>query len=803
MNYIPGFSNYLETSVPRYAKGGPARFVEEDIYDGVGQFEQPMTNAGGLSSNFGASEDLKRKLAAEAMAAMGTPSQAAVAPTAQAVAPAAAPETVAEERARLTSYIPAALLGGANPNDFDMGFLREMAKAADLYNYDVKSAAYQKANPKSTYALADPAEYFKAFGTVPISFTGTSGYYDKGVSKTPTIDYLTPEAGATYSLYSPKTGQLIGTGTGAEGLVALTKQANEMNESQGRKADFQLVKTGAGSTTPEVIGTNLYNSDRTALGKVMGVVGQALPLAAMAIPGLNVLGGIAVGAGLGGVGAQLQGKNALKGALMGGLSAAGGQVLGPALEGGGALGTNLAPRLATSIGTGIGSTAGGLVTGQSLKNSLLGGVASGALSYVSPEITKGLKGLGIGPGSTPTTSTSGGGGGYDGILVNASPAVTPISLNTSLGGSPNKIQQALNQKTEIPYDGLSVTGSRLGSTFGVDLGGNRFGTPGKGEVSLKELNPEDIVVDATTRTTPVSAPVTNVGGGEITPEYLPKEDIVVDATTRTTPVSVPVTGPLTTTAPAVLPNDIVVDATKKVEPTSVSVLPPIGSVVDTLPPMDLKPDPKLTQAEKDKLGLEEYLRLASLAAGLLGNLGGGKGGSGGSGTYTPGGGRLNPIFSAQLPAAGGLGTIGATRTARPLGDVDWLTYGQRPELKFFDYAVRNNPAPVTTPVPGNPAGPIMEERNPMAMAKGGRSTFAVNGPGTGRSDDIPAVLSDGEYVIDAETVALLGDGSSKAGAKKLDDLRVKVRKHKGKKLAKGRFSANAKKPEAYLSGGRI
>jgi hypothetical protein len=175
---------------------------------------------------------------------------------------------------------------------------------------------------------------------------------------------------------------------------------------------------------------------------------------------------------------------------------------------------------------------------------------------------------------------------------------------------------------------------------------------------------------------------------------------------------------------------------------------------------------------------------------------------------------------------------------RPMGDVDWLTYGQRPELNFFDYAAQNNPAPVTTPVPGNPAGPIMAEdkirhsdegiplwmklglpnpnapatqaagqimqqRDPMAMAKGGRTEFAVNGPGTGRSDDIPAVLSDGEYVIDAETVALLGDGSSKAGAKKLDDLRVKVRKHKGQKLAKGRFSANAKKPEAYLSGGSI
>jgi hypothetical protein len=205
---------------------------------------------------------------------------------------------------------------------------------------------------------------------------------------------------------------------------------------------------------------------------------------------------------------------------------------------------------------------------------------------------------------------------------------------------------------------------------------------------------------------------------------------------------------------------------------------------------------------KKKLGVEDYLSIGSKAVGLLGNLAGGGGDKGQVGTYGGAGGtgRLNPIFSAKLPTAGGLGV---NRTQRPMGDVDWLTYGTRPELTFFDYAARSNPAPVTTPVPGNPAGPIMYDEPVPRFAKGGRSEFAVNGAGTGRSDDIPAVLSDGEYVIDAETVALLGDGSSKAGAKKLDELRIKVRKHKGQKLAKGRFSANAKKPEAYLSGGRI
>lgn len=74
----------------------------------------------------------------------------------------------------------------------------------------------------------------------------------------------------------------------------------------------------------------------------------------------------------------------------------------------------------------------------------------------------------------------------------------------------------------------------------------------------------------------------------------------------------------------------------------------------------------------------------------------------------------------------------------------------------------------------------------------------VQGPGTGRSDDIDAKLSNGEYVMDAETVAMLGDGSSDAGARKLDQLRHNLRKHKGRALAKGKFSPNAKEPASYL-----
>jgi len=74
----------------------------------------------------------------------------------------------------------------------------------------------------------------------------------------------------------------------------------------------------------------------------------------------------------------------------------------------------------------------------------------------------------------------------------------------------------------------------------------------------------------------------------------------------------------------------------------------------------------------------------------------------------------------------------------------------------------------------------------------------VKGGGTGTSDDIPAVLSDGEYVIDAQTVSMLGDGSSDAGAAELDKMREEIRKHKGKALASGKFAPNAKGPLSYM-----
>lgn len=77
----------------------------------------------------------------------------------------------------------------------------------------------------------------------------------------------------------------------------------------------------------------------------------------------------------------------------------------------------------------------------------------------------------------------------------------------------------------------------------------------------------------------------------------------------------------------------------------------------------------------------------------------------------------------------------------------------------------------------------------------------VEGPGDGQSDDIPAMLADGEYVFDAETVAALGNGSNRAGAKLLDKMREEIRSHKRSGSLK-KIPPPSKSPLEYLSMAR-
>jgi hypothetical protein len=87
-----------------------------------------------------------------------------------------------------------------------------------------------------------------------------------------------------------------------------------------------------------------------------------------------------------------------------------------------------------------------------------------------------------------------------------------------------------------------------------------------------------------------------------------------------------------------------------------------------------------------------------------------------------------------------------------------------------------------------------------AMHVSGESPRYVQGPGGAREDKIPALLSNNEYVLTAEDMALLGDGSPEDGARKMDQFRENLRRHKGGALSKGKISPDAKSAHQYIGG---
>jgi hypothetical protein len=89
-----------------------------------------------------------------------------------------------------------------------------------------------------------------------------------------------------------------------------------------------------------------------------------------------------------------------------------------------------------------------------------------------------------------------------------------------------------------------------------------------------------------------------------------------------------------------------------------------------------------------------------------------------------------------------------------------------------------------------------------AMAKGGTAEKGrfLEGPGDGVSDSIPATingdqparLADGEFVIPARIVSELGNGSSKAGARKLYAMMDRIQNTRSKTTGKGRVAVNSR-----------
>jgi hypothetical protein len=90
--------------------------------------------------------------------------------------------------------------------------------------------------------------------------------------------------------------------------------------------------------------------------------------------------------------------------------------------------------------------------------------------------------------------------------------------------------------------------------------------------------------------------------------------------------------------------------------------------------------------------------------------------------------------------------------------------------------------------------------NPKFFSEGGLNTLKntyVKGDGDGTSDSIPAMLANGEFVIPADVVSSLGNGSNESGASVLNSFLSTIRKHK-QSAGHGKLPPDSKGPLGYL-----
>lgn len=190
--------------------------------------------------------------------------------------------------------------------------------------------------------------------------------------------------------------------------------------------------------------------------------------------------------------------------------------------------------------------------------------------------------------------------------------------------------------------------------------------------------------------------------------------------------------------------------------------PPVSTQMQMAPAAPPPPPPQ-QETSNDMGGLSSLL-------GSLGGMGGVGGGSASSDADVSGFGSApfvsNRDSDSVFDSAGNILSDGGDTS-------DWADIGYNAARLYFGFA----------------DGGYVDE--PEAFAQGGLVPLAGGGkiaigPGGGLDDLIPtsingrraAALSDGEFVVPADVVSMMGDGSSNAGARRLYDLVKQIREVK-------------------------
>jgi len=507
------------------------------------------------------------------------------------------------------------------------------------------------------------------------------------------------------------------------------------------EARLLRARGGSGTINPQT-GLPEFWSLKKALKKVFKAVAPVLPIIlSFVAPGL----GTAIGSALGATGTA---ASMLGSAAIGGLSsaAAGGNALKGAI--GGALGAGAGSALGSAIGDATGMTLSN--TAQNvLGSSLIGGAQSAATG-----------------GDFLTGAVQGGVGGYAGSTLGGAASGIEGKLGAGLQTAGQQFGNALTMgadpKQALTQGALSGLAAAYAAPSAPEPKSIYDITPAEtGGLGLKP--PSDLVIEGLKVPTLNTSSVPEMG---LSTNY--------SLTGGSTPTF---TGPDSFTPDYSLAGPATVD--------TASAEPYTGT--------GIKASPLNTIAAQT----EAAMPLATKPAAGAGN----KMGTSGLGTAASMLPLLSLFGSANTPEEVQQVVAGMTPEQqeyfnRPMRTWNWDTLSAAAKMQGLpvgSYIARNWDK-VGGGMYDNPEEPTQNR------ARGGALTRLARGGGSGRDDTIPARLSDGEYVMDAETVALLGDGSTDAGARQLDRMRAKIREHKGKSMVRGKFSANAKSPLAYLKG---
>lgn len=146
--------------------------------------------------------------------------------------------------------------------------------------------------------------------------------------------------------------------------------------------------------------------------------------------------------------------------------------------------------------------------------------------------------------------------------------------------------------------------------------------------------------------------------------------------------------------------------------------------------------------------------------------------------------KLNKRASMQLPSGG------IMQRPTPMGSINLRAPGAKADQSQYSQDSENAAQ-----------GGIMQARSTLGGYAAGGNPRLLKGPGDGMSDNIPATiagkqparLADGEFVVPADVVSHLGNGSTDAGAKKLHEMMTNVRKARtgnpkqGKQINPGKY----------------